>query len=193
MNSNKETHHLCLWQNIINNRTLSCKSSELSSLSSAIASCTRACRASWRTDLHLFSSHGSCLCRAKGSIAQHSVKVSLTGICLIVMHLRAALSLHVWTAETWFEIGLLTKCDSAFAHPSSDSACQASPGLGAQLSPAWVFRTGRGHEQKGNSLKERVLLSPEDAIGPLRRLLLFRLNLSAHRWEISLLHVQLWS
>lgn len=43
-----------------------------------------------------------------------------------------------------------------------------------------MLRTGRGHEQKQNSLKEHVLLSLEDATGPLRRLLLLRLNLSAH-------------
>ncbi|KAM6120384.1 transcription initiation factor IIE subunit beta isoform 1-T1 [Pterocles gutturalis] len=86
-----------LWmkQNIINTRTLSCKSSELPSLSCAIAQCTRACRASGRTDLHLFSSPGGCLCRAKGSVAQHNHHVSPAGVCLAVTLLCAALSLNV--------------------------------------------------------------------------------------------------
>lgn len=79
--------------------------------------------------------------------------------------------------NVWCEILLPAKCDTAFAHPWSDSSFQAPPGLGVELNPAWVFMTGRGHEQKGNSLEEHVLLGPEEAIGPLGKLLLLRLNL----------------
>lgn len=78
--------------------------------------------------------------------------------------------------NTWFGARFLAKCDTAFAQPACDPSFQPPPRLRVLLWPVWVLKTERGHEQKGNSLKELVLLSPEDMLGPLLKLLLLRLS-----------------
>lgn len=72
----------------------------------------------------------------------------------------------------WLGARFLAVCDTAFAQPAWDRSFQPPPGLRVLLWPVWVLKTKRGHEQKGKSLKELMLLSPEDTLGPLLKLLL---------------------
>lgn len=85
----------------------------------------------------------------------------------------------------WFGAWFLAACDTAFAQQAWDPSFQPPPGLRVLLWLVWVLKTKRGHEQKGKSLKELVLLSPEDTLGPLLKLLQ-DFHLRAHLWEMSL-------